>query len=138
MKPQHRALVAVACTAAFATQPSFAQSESLDDTAAFQDFLREVRAEALERGISAATLDSVFPTIELHRRAVEEDRSQAEFVLTYERYLRRVSPRRIEQGRRLMADQGAMIGEVAAAYGVQPRFVVAIIGLESDYGTYPV
>ena len=31
-----------------------------------------------------------------------------------------------------------MIREVAAVYDVQPRFVVAIIGLESDYGTYPI
>jgi len=118
-------------------QTPFAQEAAPDDTA-FQDFLRSVRDDALAHGISAATLDSVLPTIELHRRVVEEDRSQAEFVQTYERYLRRVSPRRIEQGRRLMADQGAMISEVAAAYGVQPRFIVAIIGLESDYGTYPL
>jgi membrane-bound lytic murein transglycosylase B len=37
-----------------------------------------------------------------------------------------------------MAEQGSMLRDVAAAYGVQPRFIVAIIGLESDYGTYPV
>ena len=129
-----RALVA----AVLVVQPAFAQQDAVDDPAAFESFLRDVRAEAVTRGIGAATLDSVLPTIELHRQAVEQDRAQAEFVLTYERYLRRVSPRRIEQGRRLMADKGAMINEVAAAYGVQPRFIVAIIGLESDYGTYPI
>jgi membrane-bound lytic murein transglycosylase B len=31
-----------------------------------------------------------------------------------------------------------MIRRVAADYGVQPRFIVAIIGLESNYGTYPI
>jgi membrane-bound lytic murein transglycosylase B len=31
-----------------------------------------------------------------------------------------------------------MIRSVAAAYGVQPRFIVAILGLESDYGTFPI
>ena len=113
-----------------------AQDES--EAAAFQTFLQSVRAEALERGIAAATLDAVLPTIELHRRAIESDRSQAEFVDTYERYLRRVSPRRIERGRALLDEHGEMIRSVAAAYGVQPRFVVAIIGLESDYGTYPI
>lgn len=132
------ALVAAACATVFGAQSSFAQQEPVDDTAAFESFLRDIREQAVARGIGAATLDSVLPTIELHRRAVEQDRSQAEFVQTYEMYLRRVSPRRIEQGRRLMADQGAMISEVAAAYGVQPRFIVAIIGLESDYGTFPI
>ena len=130
--------VAFLCLVAGSAQSSRAQEVALDDAASFQSFLSGIRAEALERGIGAATLDSVLPTIELHRRAVEEDRSQAEFVLTYERYLRRVSSRRIEQGRRLMADRGTMIAEVAAVYGVQPRFIVAIIGLESDYGTYPI
>jgi membrane-bound lytic murein transglycosylase B len=115
-----------------------AQSAELDEGAAFQAFLSEMRAAALERGIRVATLDEVLPTIRLHRRAVEQDRSQAEFTNTYERYLRRVSPRRIERGRDLIAQKGDMIREVAAVYDVQPRFVVAIIGLESDYGTYPI
>ncbi len=115
-----------------------AQAAELDEGDGFRAFLSEMRAAALERGIGAATLDAVLPTIRLHRRAVEQDRSQPEFVDTYERYLRRVSPRRIERGRELIARQGDMIREVAAVYGVQPRFVVAIIGLESDYGTYPI
>jgi membrane-bound lytic murein transglycosylase B len=105
---------------------------------AFAAFLGEMRAAAVERGIRAETLDAVLPGVSLHRQAVVADRSQAEFVLTYEAYLRRVSPRRIERGRALLAEHGDMIRRVAADYGVQPRFVVAIIGLESDYGTYPI
>jgi len=126
----------VTALAVAADHTGIAQEES--ETAAFQTFLQGVRAEALERGITAATLDAVLPTIELHRRAIESDRSQAEFVDTYERYLRRVSPRRVERGRALLDEHGEMIRDVAAAYGVQPRFIVAIIGLESDYGTYPI
>ncbi len=37
-----------------------------------------------------------------------------------------------------MAEHGEMIRRVAADYGVQPRFIASIIGLESDYGTYPI
>jgi membrane-bound lytic murein transglycosylase B len=115
------------------------QAETPDGGAAFQAFLRDIRSAAVERGIRAETLDAVLPTIRIHRQAVVADRSQAEFVLTYEAYLRpRVSPQRIEQGRALVAQHGEMIGRVAAEYGVQPRFVVAIMGLESNYGTYPI
>ncbi|HSC15470.1 MAG TPA: lytic murein transglycosylase [Gammaproteobacteria bacterium] len=120
--------------AALAQEPT----ESVSDAAAFQKFLDDVRATAVERGIRAETLDAVLPTIRIHRQAVAADRSQAEFVQTYETYLRRVSPRRIERGRALLAEHGEMIRRVAADYGVQPRFIVAIIGLESDYGTYPI
>ncbi len=108
------------------------------DEAAFQAFLSEVRGTALERGIRAETLDAVLPAIRIHRQAVQADRQQAEFVQTYEAYLRRVSPQRIERGKALMVEHGEMIRRVAADYDVQPRFIVAIIGLESNYGTYPI
>jgi membrane-bound lytic murein transglycosylase B len=127
-------LVAAAVSGAALAQP---QTESADD-AAFQTFLSEVRASAVERGIRAETLDAVLPTIRIRRQAIEADRSQAEFVQTYGAYLRRVSPDRIARGRALVAEHGEMIRRVAADYDVQPRFVVAILGLESNYGTYPV
>ncbi len=113
-------------------------ADEAEEQAAFQAFLVEFRAEARERGISEQTLDQVLPGIRLHRRAIQADRSQAEFVDTYESYLRRVSPQRIAAGRQLMQEHGDMIREVAAEYGVQARFIVAILGLESNYGTFPI
>jgi membrane-bound lytic murein transglycosylase B len=127
-------LVILVSGAALAQQ----QSESANDDAAFQSFLGEIRAAAVERGIRAETLDAVLPAIRIRRQAVQADRSQAEFVQTYEAYLRRVSPERIARGRALVAEHGEMISRVAAEYGVQPRFIVAILGLESNYGTYPI
>jgi membrane-bound lytic murein transglycosylase B len=123
-------------TAALAQQPSVTEAE--DSGPAFQSFLGEIRGAALERGIRTETVDAVLPGIRLRRQAVVADRSQAEFVQTYEAYLRRVSPQRIAAGQALMAEHGEMIRGVAADYGVQPRFIVAIIGLESNYGTYPI
>jgi membrane-bound lytic murein transglycosylase B len=105
---------------------------------AFRAFVGDIRSAALERGIRAETLDAILPGVRIHRQAVQADRSQAEFVDTYERYLRRVSPQRIASGQALLAEHGEMITRVAADYGVQPRFIVAIIGLESNYGTFPI
>lgn len=128
-------LVTLLAGAALAQEPA----EPADDAVAFQTFLGEVRASAVERGIRAETLDAVLPAIRIRREAVEADRSQPEFVQTYGAYLRpRVSPERIARGRALVAEHGEMIRHVAADYGVQPRFVVAILGLESNYGTYPI
>ncbi|HUQ53464.1 MAG TPA: lytic murein transglycosylase [Gammaproteobacteria bacterium] len=115
------------------------QTEDATEAAAFAAFLAEIRTAASQRGIDDATLDAVLPSIRIHRRAIQADRSQAEFVETYETYLsRRVTPQRIDRGRALLAEQGEMIRRVTADYGVQPRFVAAIIGLESNYGTYPI
>jgi membrane-bound lytic murein transglycosylase B len=127
--------MSLACTEVQAQEES---ASPASDEVRFQTFLSELRSAALEHGIRAETIDAVLPGVRMHRQAVARDRSQAEFVQTYEAYLRRVSPRRIERGRALLAEHGEMIRRVAADYGVQPRFVVAIIGLESDYGTYPI
>jgi membrane-bound lytic murein transglycosylase B len=135
-----RTLAGLALASLLATgTPAQEPAATEDDAARFQTFLGEVRASAVERGIRAETLDAVLPTIRIHRQAVVADRSQAEFVETYEVYLaRRVTPQRIERGRALLAERGDMIRRVAADYGVQPRFIVAILGLESNYGTYPI
>jgi membrane-bound lytic murein transglycosylase B len=134
--------LAIAMTVAWArmanAQAEQQPPEPAAEAAAFATFLDEIRTTATERGIGSATLDAVLPSIRLHRQAVAADRSQAEFVQTYEAYLRRVSPRRVERGRAFMAEHGEMIRRVAADYGVQPRFIASIIGLESDYGTYPI
>jgi len=125
--------------AAQVDQAAPAAPEAAAEAEAFQSFIADIRRAALERGIRAETVDAILPGISLHRRAVQADRAQAEFVETYEVYLsRRVTPQRIERGRALLTEHGEMIRRVAADYGVQPRFVVAIIGLESSYGTYPI
>lgn len=128
----------VACAALAQNEPPQDEAVEASEAAAFTAFLTELRGSALERGIRAETVDAVLPTIRIHRRAVAADRSQAEFVDTYENYLRRVSPQRIERGQALMAEHGEMIRRVAADYAVQPRFIAAIIGLESNYGTFPI
>lgn len=106
--------------------------------AAFTAWLADFRQDALARGISAATLDSVLPTIRQERQVIQSDRAQAEFVNTYANYLQRVNTNRIEAGKMLMQQHGDMIREVSAHYGVQHRFVVAILGLESNYGAFPI
>jgi membrane-bound lytic murein transglycosylase B len=114
-------------------------ADAAAESEAFQAFIAEIRGAAIERGIRAETADTILPGIRLHRRAVQADRAQAEFVETYDVYLsRRVTAERIERGRALLAEHGEMIRRVAADYGVQPRFIVAIIGLESNYGAYPI
>ena len=68
---------------------------------------------------------------------IERDRRQPEGRLTFRDYNRRVlSPTRIERGRALMREHQALLERVAADYGVQPRFIVALWGIESNYGSF--
>lgn len=110
---------------------------------AFQTWLTALRAEAEAQGISAETLDQALSGVEPIPRIIELDRRQPEFTETFWRYLDlRVSDQRIERGQALLAEQAPLFRAVSQRYGVQPRFLAAFWGLESNYGSstgdYPV
>jgi membrane-bound lytic murein transglycosylase B len=101
----------------------------------FNTWLRDFRTEALSKGIRAATLDRSLPSVRPIPRVLELDRRQPETTLTFEQYMERVvNDRRIETGRQMLATHKALLDEVSAKYRVQPRFIVALWGIETDFG----
>lgn len=105
------------------------------DRAAFQQFLEGVRNEALTKGIKADVVTQALADVEPVQRILERDRNQAEFKLTFATYRDRViTPQNVERGRRLRDQNAELLGQVAQRYGVQPRFILAIWGIETRYG----
>lgn len=103
----------------------------------FALWLAGLRSEALEAGIEASLLDQVLVGLEPDDTVMELSSAQAEFTLTFERYSRqRLSQTRIRRGREMMAEHSDLLKSVGKVYGVQPRFVVAIWGLETNYGSF--
>ena len=103
----------------------------------FDAWLEGVRKEARERGLKESTIESALSDIRPIKRVVELDRRQPEFKLTLDEYLSRVvSGARIEKGRARLAEHREILGEVSAKYKVQPRFIVALWGIETDFGRY--
>ena len=101
----------------------------------FAAWLEALKAEALGKGIRQATLDAALDGIRPIPRVIELDRNQPEFKLTFTQYMNRVVPqKRIERGRRLLAENKALLEAVSAKFGVQARFLVALWGIESDFG----
>ncbi len=124
--------VRVLATLAFASLASVRPAAAATDFAAW---LGELRNEALSQGIRPETLDLALRDLAPNPRVIELDRKQPEFTLTFEEYLRRVvPPSRVERGRRLLAEHAALLKEIAARYHVQPRFIVALWGIETDFG----
>ena len=103
----------------------------------FQQWLDGVRAEAEALGISDATLDAALSGINPIDRVLELDRSQPEGRLSFAESLQRQTPQaRIDRGRRLLEENRDLLAEIGAAYGVQPRFIVALWGMETSYGSF--
>ncbi len=105
------------------------------DRAGFDAFLAELRSEALQKGIKPAVLDTALTGVEPVMRIIQRDRNQAEFKLTFATYRDRViTPANVTRGQKLRSDHQKLLQEVAQRYGVQPRFILAIWGIETRYG----
>ena len=101
----------------------------------FDQWLGELLVEARGRGYSDELLAGTLAGVRPLRRVVESDRSQAELTTTFEQYFsRRATPAVIRRGQQLLRDHGPLLARVRDAYGVQPRFIVAVWGIESHFG----
>ncbi|NBC31945.1 MAG: lytic murein transglycosylase [Alphaproteobacteria bacterium] len=103
----------------------------------FATWLADFRAEARAAGLSDATIDRALAGMSPNRRVLELDRHQPEFTRTFWEYLdNAISPERIAEGRRQLAANADLLAAIRARYGVQPRFLVALWGLETGYGSF--
>jgi membrane-bound lytic murein transglycosylase B len=101
----------------------------------FAAWLVALRAEAQARGISERTLDAALTGIDVLPRVLALDRRQPESRLPYAVYVRRtVTPARVREGARLLREHRALLEEIGARYGVPPSLIVALWGVETDYG----
>jgi len=114
----------------------FAQPASLDKEA-FATWLAGVRAEAITRGVREVTVDAAFDGVEPVEQVLERDRTQAEFTLSLEDYLkRRLTTPTVRTARRMATMHKSVLARVGKAYGVDPRMLVAVWGLESNFGRF--
>lgn len=101
----------------------------------FAQWVTAFRASARAEGISDATLRIAFDDVHYLPNLIELDRAQPEFTRTVWDYLdRTVSPQRIALGKDKLLQVRAEAEAAARRYGVPPSIVVAIWGMESNYG----
>jgi membrane-bound lytic murein transglycosylase B len=100
-------------------------------------WLAVLGAEALERGISRRTVEATLDGVRPIPRVLELDRRQPVAPKDFCGYLEaRLTPTRIARGQRVLAEHEDLLAEIVADYGVPARYLVAIWGLESNFGDY--
>lgn len=147
-----RLLVAAACAqlALFATSGCAAQRVDSARPAApapvspggtevapadFRACLERLRPQAAARGVSAATFDAHAATLVPDMSILPLLDAQPEFVTPIWDYLAAlVDDERVADGRAMLAQWAEVLARVEAAYGVDPATVVAVWGVESDFG----
>jgi membrane-bound lytic murein transglycosylase B len=135
--PASRTAVVAAAALTLVGMPS-AQTPASDAARPdFATFVEGLRSDALARGVSAATIERALGNLEPSPTVIQRDQTQAEIVLSVDRYVqRRLTRAVVRTGRQRATEHRALLRRVTTRYGVPGRVVVAIWGLESNYGRF--
>jgi membrane-bound lytic murein transglycosylase B len=110
---------------------------SAGEPAGFAACVRNLESVAVASGISEATAKHVLGGVRHLERVIELDRTQPEFVRTFGEYYRvRVTASRVADGRRLLRENAALLRRLQRDYGIPGHYLVALWGLETNFGSY--
>ncbi len=110
---------------------------AVNTTQGFDQWLQGFKERAAAQNISQNTIQNALSDLTENMKVIELDRKQPEGKITFATYRERVvSPVRIKKGREMMIQHRALLEQVSARYGVQPQYVVALWGIETDFGGF--
>ncbi len=110
--------------------PSFAEKPT------FEEYVLGIKEEGIERGYGKALLDEAFNNIKYRERAVKADRNQPEKRLTLDEYIPRAVPNwKVSKARKLYNENKEDLTRISKEFGVQPQYLVALWGVESNFGS---
>lgn len=117
------------------TVPAPIPTASAGDEAGFQNFVQSFRPRAIAAGISPAVYDRAMATARFNPEVIRLDRRQAEFSKPVWEYLDgAVSSNRVTTGRQKAGQLGSTLSAIEARYGVDREYVLAVWGMESNFG----
>lgn len=118
-----------------APSPQIAPSPPGQPQLSFTDWLNEFRQDAIGQGIRAQTVYYALSNVYPDEAIIEKDRAQPETKMTAQEYWDKLlSDDRIERAREFNAANHDLLRRVSEAYAVRSRFIVALLGIESNYG----
>ena len=127
---------AAALSALLCALPSAASAVDCGESGAgFEAWLGRFKAKAAAQGISPAVISSALAGVSYDPTVVRLDRSQRSFKLSFEEfYARRVGPGLLRRGQSLMRTHQATLARIEQRFGVPAPILIAIWGLETNYG----
>src|SRR5437773_9361527 len=103
-------------------------------TGPFETWLEDFKKEAAAKGISASAIQAGLTGITLDKSVLARDHSQKVFSQTFEEFSGRMVPPRLTRGANMLKQYGSVLRRIEQAYGVPGEVLVAIWGLETDFG----
>jgi membrane-bound lytic murein transglycosylase B len=103
----------------------------------FNEWLDGVRAEAAHRGIRADVIEQALSDVEPVEQVLERDRTQPEFTLDLDAYLkRRLTKPTVRTAQQMYTKHRVLLRRIGEQYGVNPRVLVSVWGIESNFGRF--
>jgi len=115
--------------------PPSAHAECGNGAGGFGSWLTGFKKRAAAAGISSATIAASLDGVAYDPRIIRLDRNQRSFKLSFEAfYARRVGGALIARGRARLQKYRATLDRIERSFGVPAEVVIAIWGLETNYG----
>lgn len=107
------------------------------DADSFATFKLNLQQEAIATGLSPTIVKKAMDSVQYLPKVIELDRKQPEKKITFAEYKNNIlTDARINKGREMFKKHRAVLEKVSKQYGVQPEYIVALWGLETNYGGY--
>ncbi len=119
---------------AFLTLPPASALAASCGTGSFDAWLADFKNEAAAKGISQSAIASGLNGVTLDQAVLSRDRSQRVFSQSFEEFSGRMVPPRLARGANMMKQYGSVLARIEQSYGVPGEVLVAIWGLETDFG----
>src|SRR5436190_7810233 len=103
-------------------------------TGTFEAWLEDFKKEAAAKGISQSVIATSLAGVTLDKTVITRDHSQKVFSQSFEEFSGRMVPPRLTRGSNMLKQYGSVLGRIEQTYGVPGEIIVAIWGLETDYG----
>lgn len=104
----------------------------------FASCVAGLRSHALSQGVSGSVFDRAMAGVEPDMKIIEAMNAQPEFKTPIWDYLATlVDDQKVAEGRALLQKHAGVLAQIEASYGVDRHTVVAVWGVESDYGQVP-
>ena len=134
MSKVNASLVAAVVTGAILMSAAPAFAAQCNHKGGFNGFLADYRKEAAAQGISKRGL-AALDGVTLDDAVIAADRRQHVFDQSFEQFSgRMISKSRLAKGQKMMLIHASMLQRIEKQFGVPGAVLVAIWGLETDYG----
>jgi len=103
----------------------------------FNSWIIEFKKKAISKGISEKTVDTVMNNAIFLPKVIEYDRYQPEFYEDTKTYVsKRASKDKVKKGKKIYKKNKNLINVVDKEFKVEKELLLALMGIETNYGTY--